>query len=183
MEIATQKIEVSPWFDLELFLNLSQETRLGGETLDRLQESWNNWSNTLQVHEIKTSDKSYLLVALAEEVGDEIDATWEKSPSLAFQYNALAQTMCMSVIHDLIPQIEDAGCAPAPKPTLELQTALKQLKMGYQPETCTLQARYAVLTPYPFKGGCEICALQAACPKGKDKGHTVVLPGYENPFA
>jgi hypothetical protein len=38
-----------------------------------------------------------------------------------------------------------------------------------------------VVTHYPFKGGCEICTLQHACPKaqGSGEGASVLLPGYE----
>ena len=41
-----------------------------------------------------------------------------------------------------------------------------------------LARRYAVVTHYPYRGGCEICTLQQQCPKsGGDM--TVTLPGYE----
>ena len=41
--------------------------------------------------------------------------------------------------------------------------------------------RFALVTHYPFKGGCEICHLQSNCPKGQGKSEaaSVVLPGYE----
>ena len=46
-----------------------------------------------------------------------------------------------------------------------------------------LSRRYAVVTHYPFKGGCEICVLQSNCPKGQGQmeAASVVLPGYEHP--
>ena len=46
-----------------------------------------------------------------------------------------------------------------------------------------LSRRYAVVTHYPFKGGCEICVLQSNCPKGQGQmeAASVVLPGYERP--
>lgn len=31
----TEKIDVEPWFDMELFMGVSQETRLGGDVMDR----------------------------------------------------------------------------------------------------------------------------------------------------
>ena len=31
----TEKIDVEPWFDMELFMGVSQETRLGGEAIIR----------------------------------------------------------------------------------------------------------------------------------------------------
>ena len=45
-----------------------------------------------------------------------------------------------------------------------------------------LNRRFAVVTFYPFRGGCEICHLQAHCPKGNgETGTSVLLPGYEAP--
>lgn len=39
----TEKIDVEPWFDMELFMGVSQETRLGGDVMDRFMTLWKNW--------------------------------------------------------------------------------------------------------------------------------------------
>ena len=58
-----------------------------------------------------------------------MDKAWESSPSNAFLYNALAQTMCMAAVHAVIPEVQDAGCAPAPKPTAALREAQEALEL------------------------------------------------------
>lgn len=89
--------------------------------------------------------------------------------------------MCMSAVQEVLPQVEDAGCAPAPRPTEALREALSGLGLEYCEDAPTLNRRFALVTHYPFKGGCEICHLQSNCPKGQGKSEaaSVVLPGYE----
>ena len=62
-----------------------------------------------------------------------------------------------------------------------LQTVLAGLGLEYKEGQPTLNRRFALVTHYPFKGGCEICHLQSNCPKGQGKSEaaSVVLPGYE----
>ena len=130
----TEKIDVEPWFDMELFMGVSQETRLGGDVMDRFMTLWKNWLPHLTVKGIDTGKIKYLLVALDESVEQDVDKAWEGSP-----YS-----------NDKDP---------------------------------ILSRRYAVVTHYPFKGGCEICVLQSNCPKGQGQmeATSVVLPGYEHP--
>jgi len=47
----TEKIDVEPWFDMELFMGVSQETRLGGDVMDRFMTLWKNWLPHLTVKE------------------------------------------------------------------------------------------------------------------------------------
>ena len=108
----TEKIDVEPWFDMELFMGVSQETRLGGDVMDRFMTLWKNWLPHLTVKGIDTGKIKYLLVALDESVEQDVDKAWEGSPSNAFLYNALAQTMCMAAVHAVIHEVQDAGCAP-----------------------------------------------------------------------
>ena len=65
------------------------------------------------------------MVALDESVEQDVDKAWESSPSNAFLYIALAQSMCMAAVHAVIPEVQDAGCAPAPNPTATLREALE----------------------------------------------------------
>lgn len=50
----TEKIDVEPWFDMELFMGVSQETRLGGDVMDRFMTLWKNWLPHLTVKGIDT---------------------------------------------------------------------------------------------------------------------------------
>lgn len=178
----SEKIEITPWFDMELFMEVSQETRIGGESMERFMTLWKEWLPHLTVKRLDAGKIQYLLVWLDETVEKAVDDAWRDTPSSAFLYNALAQTMCMAVVHDILPDVQDAGCAPAPKPTESLRTMLEAEGIPYNGQGPTLSRRYAVVTHYPFKGGCEICVLQGECPKGQGQNSqsaSLVLPGYE----
>ncbi|MDL2314530.1 hypothetical protein LJC36_06070 [Desulfovibrio sp. OttesenSCG-928-C14] len=184
MPAATEDLKVTPYMDLELLLTNSQETRIDGKIMDKLAESWGRWAAHLKAKRIQAGSESYLAVWLDESVEEQVDEIWDDAPSEAFLYNALAQTMCMSAIYDLLPEVADSGCAPAPRPTLDLKTALEELDLRDPDEEnpgLGLARRYAVTTYYPFRGGCEVCDLRAECPKLKGSGedYSVVLPGYE----
>ncbi|SHN63185.1 hypothetical protein [Desulfovibrio litoralis] len=176
-----EKLEVTPYFDMELVMQLTQETRIDGELMDSLLEYWEKWLPHLNAHHLSSGKLSYLVVWLNKEVEDDVDNAWEESPSQAFSINALAQAMCTAAIHSLVPEVQEAGCAPAPKPTDALQDLLEKYEINYLDENGGLARRYSTVTFYPFKGGCEICWLQKDCPKanGEDKLNTVTLPGYQ----
>ncbi len=175
------KLEVAPDFDLELLMSVSQETRIGSDAMAVLADAWDAWLPKAKARKIETSSGSYLLAWLEEDVENDVDDKWEERPSEAFLFNALAQVMCMGIVHALLPEVEEAGCAPAPKPTPELAEALLAEGVPYVMEgEPGLSRRFAVVTPYPFKGGCETCVLRNGCPKvagAQDMSFT--LPGYE----
>ena len=178
-----QTLEVRPDLDLELLLSNSQETRIDGKLMDKLVVKWAEWMQDLHASVINLEGQSYLTVWLGEAVEESVDDIWDDSPGDAFLYNALAQTLCMSAIYDLIPEVAEAGCAPAPKPTPDLNLALEKESLrdsSNEDLELNLCRRYAVATYYPFRGGCDICHLQALCPKLKSgaEDYSVTLPGF-----
>lgn len=180
---STETLEVTPCLDMELLLENSQETRVDGAVMDRLADCWGKWMPHLHARKIEIGKDSYLTVWLDEEVEESVDEIWDDAPSEAFLFNSLAQTMCMCAVYALVPEVGEAGCAPAPKPTLDLKTALEKEGLRDPDEEnagLSLQRRYAVATYYPFRGGCDICDLMEQCPKLKGGGdYSVVLPGHE----
>ena len=83
-----------------------------------------------------------------------------------------------------VPMKSSTTKAESPKPTATLREALAAEGIPYSNDKDPiLSRRYAVVTHYPFKGGCEICVLQSNCPKGQGQmeAASVVLPGYERP--
>lgn len=182
-EYTVERLEIAPYFDMERIIAMTQETRIGGATLERLMRLWEAWLPELTVERIDTGKIAYLVVWLSKTVEDAVDKAWEDSPSDAYLDNALAQTLCMEAVHTVLPEVEDAGCAPAPRPTDKLRAALEAEGLPYLHDGPTLSRRYAVVTHHPFKGGCEICHLQKECPKGQGQSGSasVVLPGYEKP--
>lgn len=179
---SAKDLEVNPYFDLELLMSVSQEGRIGSDIMDVLADAWDAWIPHAKARHIETPKGGYLLAWLDEAVEDAVDDKWEERPSEAFLFNALAQVMCMGIVHYLLPEVEDAGCASAPKPTDELADALEAEGVPYlvmgEPG---LSRRFAVVTHYPFKGGCEICALRKDCPKANGtKDFSITLPGHDN---
>lgn len=177
MAISIEKLQLVPEFDMELFMVTSQETRIGGDLMERLDETWEKWLEHINAIAFNAGESRYLLVWLDEAVEEEIDEIWGASPSDAYMYNVLAQVMCMGLVHAAVPQVADAGCAPAPKGSDVLAAALEEVGVPYSGDVSqTLARRYAVLTHYPFKGGCEVCSLLHSCPKGGNSG-TITLGG------
>ncbi len=177
-----ETLQTTPYFDIELLMQNSQETRIDGKLMDKLMERWGKWLPLLKARKITAGDKGYLLVFLEQEVEDDIDDVWEDAPSDAFLYNSLAQTLCMGAIYDLLPEISEAGCAPAPAPSPELAEALAAEGVPYVDAGPMLDRRFAVATYYPFRGACEICFLKDQCPKlmaGAAGMESVTLPGFE----
>ncbi len=175
-EFTITPLELSPYFDLELLMMTSQETRIAGDMMGKLTTAWERWVGHAHACRIEGAGSAYLLVWLDDSVEEEVDDVWEETPSEAFLYNALAQVMCMGMVHAAIPQVEELGCAPAPPPTDLLADALETEGISYavmgEPG---LTRRYAVVTYYPFRGGCELCCLRQQCPKAGSSAGTVVL--------
>ncbi|MBQ1539128.1 MAG: hypothetical protein II132_09205 [Desulfovibrio sp.] len=183
-EVKAEALESDPYFDLIGFMEMSQETKIDGKIVVELERFWNQWKELLGVCKVTCGKTPYLAVWLPEEVERTIDETWDKTPSLGFLANALAQYMCMQAVSGLVPQVELTGCAPAPRPTDTLRRALAGIGLAYREDMPVLERRFAVVTHYPFRGGCEVCYLQSDCPKGSggsvDASSTVVLPGWEH---
>ncbi len=176
-----ENIEITPYFDVELIMRTAQETRIGGQAMERITALWQDWVTKIQARTIDTGKVKYLAVWLPESVEDAIDTAWAESPSQAYLDNSVAQTLCMEAVHSVLPQVQDAGCAPAPRPTDTLRAALQEAGIPYKDKGPILSRLYGVVTHYPFKGACEICSLQQECPKGQGQGGaaSVVLPGFE----
>ncbi|SBV96035.1 conserved hypothetical protein [uncultured delta proteobacterium] len=163
-----------PYFDLELFLRTAGETRIGGKETDECLLFWERWSASLFCKTVSAQGRNFLAVWLGEDVEQTVDAAWDESPSRGFLLNALAQTLCMCAVHEHLPEIEEAGCAPVPAPDPDLARALTEAglparapaRMDGEPEGGLLFARrYAVVTRTPFSGACDVCALRASCPR------------------
>lgn len=179
-DYTSETLEVRPYLDMELFMSVSQESRMDGDTMDRMAELWEKWSPSLVVRKLKVGKIQYLAVWLGDDVEADIDRVWDESPSSAYLAGTLAQVMVMCAVNQVLPEVQDAGCAPAPKPTDALVDAMEAEGCPYNAQVTALDRKFAVITHFPFKGACEICFLQKDCPKGsgQDSG-SIVLPGYE----
>ena len=179
----SQTLSIQPYFDLELFLHTAQESRLDGHDLEQCLSLWQEWSGLIKAHTVRAEARPYLALWLDEAIEDAVDTAWEQSPSHSFRLNALAQTLCMAAVHELVPEVEEAGCAPVPQGSLGLAEAVTAAGMACSAAegvgALKLSRRYAVVTPQPFRGGCEICALRSSCPRSGNDESVLELPGFE----
>lgn len=167
-----------PYFDLEFFLNTLGEARLSGNDMDECLALWDQWSASLFRRVVDDAERRYFAVWLGAPVENTVDAAWEQAPSRGFRLNVLAQTLCMCAVHEQIPEVEEAGCAPVPYPSAGLVRALSDAGLPARSGAgLELGRRYAVVTRHPFGGGCEVCALLASCPRSGQGGDTVIEIG------
>lgn len=161
-------MNIQPYFDLELFLQTANETRLGGNDMDMCLSLWEAWTKRLSCTEVADAGKTYLALWLPEDVENTVDAAWEKSPSEGFRLNALAQTFTMCAVHEVLPEVQDIGCAPFPHATESLAAAINEAGLPARVGNSgglEFGRKFAVVTRYPFGGGCEICSLLTSCPR------------------
>ncbi|MFW5487894.1 MAG: hypothetical protein ACNI3A_05720 [Desulfovibrio sp.] len=168
-QLRYKTLKSEPEFDLGFFLGMFGSRRIEHELLEKLETKWFEWLPKLKAYHFEPKDeangKGVLLVHLGRTVDLDVDNLWSKTPADGFAMHTLAISMVMSAASGFIPELADgAGCAPVPHPTKELRKAIKKVGVTWNDQGA-LDHQYAVLTPYPYDGGCPICSLKDNCPK------------------
>ncbi|MDR0827072.1 MAG: hypothetical protein LBN33_04215 [Desulfovibrio sp.] len=174
-----QKIEISFALDLDAFLAENGGLDISADLRAALADACKRWQNSLQALHLRvkedeeggsakqfgrTKSKDLLLVRLSDAAEQEAGGDWENAPYRSFLYHSLAQALCMGLARTIIPEIAAHGCAPIPKPTPALAAILAAAGVPYlKPDGPVLSRSFALLTPYPFRGGCAICFLNKDC--------------------
>ncbi|QJT08647.1 hypothetical protein [Oceanidesulfovibrio marinus] len=157
-------LEATPYLDMEQFMLLSQSRRLETKDLELADRMLVRWADYLHARRINAAGESYLLIWLDKFVEDEVNATWESSPSQAFTMNSLAQAILMAAVREHLPHVATDGCAPVPRPSRALREALDEVGIRWE-EHATLSRQYAMLTPMGGVTGCGACYLKKECPR------------------
>jgi hypothetical protein len=164
-----KEVHPAPELDIQQFARIYGETRLPQDLMERLGAKWVQWSTKVVARHVIDAEKpklrGALLIYLDSEVEDEVDALWEESPTEGHALHSLAVTLVMAAAASLAPELADGHCAPVPKPNAAMRALLEDLGLKWNPEEGPLNRKYAVLTPAPYRGGCEICFLSHKCPK------------------
>ncbi|QJB57329.1 hypothetical protein [Pseudodesulfovibrio sp. zrk46] len=160
-----------PEFDIMYFMEIAGESRIPQDIMDDFQPFWDKWSReNLKAYELENSEGEgkFLLIFLDEDAEASIEGIWQDSPTHGLWFHALAITMVMSSAQGFVPELQDGNCAPLPRPGEGVQGAFAELGLTWNEEG-TVNRKYAVLTPYPYTGGCEICYMSETCPKSTVK--------------
>jgi hypothetical protein len=142
---------------------LAQTQALSPQRILAMTALWEKWYPLLNAYTLGEK-KGYLLVFLDHAVEWEMEKRWKESQELAFLDEVLAQTMIMSTLRLFIPELSTTRCAPLPEPNKILKRSLAKLDITLTNQG-TFGYKYATLTHYPWKAGCDKCFLRSTCPK------------------
>ena len=157
------ELDIQPEFDFSTFLFLAQVEEVGPQEMISVLNTWEKWLPSLKVYRLGER-KGHVLIYLEKDVEDQVDAIWKDSPSEGFKHEAIAQTMIMGTLKALMPELGEKECAPVPEPTKPLRRTLEKIGLDLQ-ESGAMNRKYATLTPYPHRYGCERCHLKDSCIK------------------
>jgi len=162
-----KKLQPQPEFDFMYYMEVAGESRVDQELMSEFGPFWDRWAvENLNAYELTNTEGegSFLLIYLDEEAESNIEGIWQDSPTHGLLFHALAITMVMSSAQGFVPELQDGKCAPLPLPGDGVLGAFEELGLTWNQEG-TINRKYAVLTPYPYTGGCEVCYLSESCPK------------------
>lgn len=173
--LSISELDIQPEFDFSTFLFLAQVDEIGPQEMLSVLGTWEKWRLNLKVYQLGAC-KGHVLVYLEKKVEDEVDEIWKASPSEGFKHEAIAQTMIMGTLKALMPELGEKECAPVPEPTKPLRRTLEKLGLDLQ-ESGAMNRKYATLTPYPHRYGCERCHLKDSCIKNMNLDLSSIMKG------
>jgi hypothetical protein len=173
--LPVNELDIQPEFDFSTFLFLAQVDEIGPQEMLSVLGVWEKWLPSLKIYQLGER-KGYALVYLEQGVEDQVDEIWKASPSEGFKHEAIAQTMIMGTLKALMPELGEKECAPVPEPTKPLRRTLEKIGLDLQ-ESGALNRKYATITPYPHRYGCERCHLKDSCIKNMNLDLSGIMKG------
>lgn len=164
--------EAKPEFNIFFFAELNGSSRIEHSLMESLEKYWNEWLPHLKAYKLQQPEggkgTDFLLLYLEKEVEDAVEEIWQSTPTEGLAHHNLAITLVMSAAQSLLPELEEGKCAPLPKPGEAALEAFESLGLTWNQEG-TVNRQYAVFTPFPYSGGCEVCYLEETCPKSQTR--------------
>ncbi|SME87745.1 hypothetical protein [Desulfovibrio gilichinskyi] len=168
--LKVSEVTATPEFNIFYFAELNGSTRIEQSLMESLEKYWNQWLPHLKAYKLEKpaggKGTDFLLLYLEKEVEDAVEEIWQETPTEGLAHHNLAITLIMSAAQSLLPELEEGKCAPLPKPGEAVLDTFKSLGLEWNQEG-TVNRQYAVFTPHPYSGGCEVCYLEEHCPKSK----------------
>jgi len=109
-----------------------------------------------------------LLLAVQAATGERLERLFGESPSRGYLSQALAARLLTQAATLLVPEIAAHGCAPLAAPPAPVREALSSLGVRWV-EPGSISRPWALLTPMPYRGGCEVCLLAVGCPRKRGR--------------
>ena len=174
-KLQVKPVRPEPEFDFMYFMEICGESRIDQETMEKLEAAWRDWTDRLHAFKLvpstATGDDGFLLIYLTEGVEDAVEDAWQVSQSEGMYFHNLAITMVMSAAQSLIPEMMEGACAPLPRPGQEVQEFFEARGLEWNESIGALNRQYAVYTPMPYRGGCEVCMQSGTCPNSTLRGN------------
>lgn len=166
-ELKVTPVQPKPEFDVMYFMEVCGQTRIEQELLEKLEVAWNDWKDRMFAYKLVPSssknDEGFLFIYLSEGVEEAVELAWQESPENGMAFHNLAITLAMSSAQSLIPELL-SSCTPLPRPMQEVLDFFEAQGLEWNEQIGSLNRQYAVYTPFPFRGGCEICMQSDTCP-------------------
>jgi hypothetical protein len=167
--MSLDKIAVQPEFDLEYYMEISGLMRIEQGLADLLEKYWTTWERQVKAFRMeptaKDADDGFLLVYLDKDTEEEVQRAFEENAHHGFAFHHLAITLVMCSAQSVMPELI-GGCMPLPTPSREARKKFKKLGLEWKDDG-TMNRTYVVFTPYPYKGGCEVCHSCDTCPSSQ----------------
>jgi len=165
------KIRTEPEFDLEYYMEISGLMRLDHELTDLLEKYWTRWEAEIKAFTMEPTQSGandgFLLVYLDEDAEAQVQKAFEEHSQHGFAFHHLAITLVLCAAQSVMPELI-GGCMPLPTPTREARKKFKKLGLEWNEEG-SMNRTYAVFTPYPYRGGCEVCHSCDTCPSSQTR--------------
>lgn len=172
-EIKVIPQQTEPEFDLMYFLEVCGEKRIQHDLMEKLESAWMDWKDRVHAYKLvpptAVDEEGFLLVYLTKGVEDAVEEAWQEAPDSGMFFHNLAITLVMSAAGSLVPEMAE-GCAPLPRPGEAVLEIFEQMDLEWNPVIGSLNRQYAVYTPMPYRGGCEICMQSDTCPNSTLRG-------------
>jgi len=166
-----EKMTSQPEFDLEYYMEISGLMRLDHELTDLLEKYWRTWEREIKAFKMEPTreegDDGFLLVYLDGDTEADVQRAFEEHSKHGLAFHHLAITLVLSAAQSVMPELM-GGCMPLPAPTREARKKFKKLGLEWNEEG-SMNRSYAVFTPYPYRGGCEICQSCDTCPSSQTR--------------